>query len=304
MKKFLWIIFYHLFILNSVYSITNNSSDFITNGTNTINRLTNVFQGMVFVETGYFIMGDTWEDSLDNEKPVHKVEVDSFFISIMEISQREWKTIMNTSPSYFSDDLLPVEQVSWYDAIEYCNKRSVKEKLVPCYSINKKNVNLSVGIREVSCNFNSDGYRLPTEAEWEFAARGGNKTRAYKYSGSFRPEDVAWFDTNSSGSPHATGLKATNELGIYDMSGNVWEWCWDWYTDYVVGYVKNPLGPYIGKRNNPDSSVDNIVKVRRGGAWRDFEYTGEISVRLSRRDGISPESMISETGFRVVRKNK
>ena len=152
-----------------------------------------------------------------------------------EVTQKEWSETMGSDPSTFKGDNLPVETVSWYDCVEYCNKRSIKEGLEPCYNIDKDTVTINEG---------TNGYRLPTEAEWEYAAGGGQNSRSYIYSGSNNIEEVAWYWRNS-GDSYLTGswslpalqknhnrtkpigCKEPNELGLYDMSGNVREWCWD-----------------------------------------------------------------------------
>jgi len=175
-------------------------------------------ENFVFVEGGTFQMGSNDGDS--DEKPVHSVTVSSFYVGKFEVTQKEYQNVMGKNPSYFKGENNPVENVTWYDAVKYCNKRSEKEGRTPSYNINGNNV---------TCDFSANGYRLPTEAEWEYAARGGNKSQNYKYSGSNKIGDVAWYDSNSGLRTHPVGQKAPNELGIYDMTGNVWEWCWDWY---------------------------------------------------------------------------
>jgi formylglycine-generating enzyme required for sulfatase activity len=185
----------------------------------------------------------------DREKPVHTVTVSSFYMSKYEVTQKEWRDIMGNSPSYFKGDTLPVEQVSWYEAVEYCNRRSVKEGLTPAYG-----GSASTGI---SCNFKANGYRLPTEAEWEYAAKEGNKDgMSYEYSGSNSIGSVAWYGDNSGSTTHPVGTKAPNSLGIYDMTGNVWEWCWDWYGSYSGGSQTDPVGASSGTN-----------RVWRGGSW-------------------------------------
>ncbi|MDR2923307.1 MAG: formylglycine-generating enzyme family protein, partial [Treponema sp.] len=191
----------------------------------------------VRVEGGTFQMGSN--SGNDDEKPVHTVTVKSFSIGKYEVTQKEWYEVMGSNPSYFKGDNRPVECVSWYDAVEYCNKRSEKEGLTPAYTIDKsgKDPNNTNGDDDIKWlvrrNRNANGYRLPTEAEWEYAARGGNGSPGnYTYSGSNTAGEVAWYSSNSGGSTHDVGTRAANNLGIHDMSGNVYEWCWDWYGSY------------------------------------------------------------------------
>lgn len=276
------------------------SSSPATNDTNSAAISNTLPEGFSLVEAGRFQMGDTWGGGLDNELPVHAVELTSYLISKTEITQRDYFLVMKTNPSRFRGDLLPVEQVSWLDAVRYCNQRSKLEKLKPCYTLVTNADALDFGDWNVSCDFTASGYRLPTEAEWEFAARGGNATRGWKYAGSWRAEDTAWFDTNALSSTHSAARKATNELGIFDMCGNVREWVWDWYAPYADGYVKNPYGPYIG-RIQPDRADSPLAKTVRGGAWLDEEAPGDLGVRLSRRSPMEPEAADDTTGLRVVR---
>jgi len=216
---------------------------------------------MIQVEGGTFMMGSN--DGEDDEKPVHQVTVSSFMIGKYEVTQKEWREVMGSNPSNFKSDDLPVEQVSWYDAVEYCNKRSIKEGLNPCYSGSGTSI---------SCNWNASGYRLPTEAEWEFAARGGTKSKGYTYSGSNYIGSVAWYYDNSGSTTQTVGTRAANELGVYDMSGNVWEWCWDWYGD---GYYAESRSP------DPTGSGAGSYRVIRGGSWDYYDSDCRVANRCS-----------------------
>ncbi len=182
---------------------------------------------MVPVEGGTFIMGSN--DGKDDEKPVHSVTLSDYMIGETEVTQALWTAVMGNNPSYHKGDNLPVEQVSWIDCQEFIRK-----------------LNSITGQR----------FRLPTEAEWEYAARGGSKSRGYKYSGSENPDGVAWYYYNSGDETHNVKTKASNELGLYDMNGNVWEWCLDWYGSYPSGSVTNPSGPSSG-----------FYRVLRGGSY-------------------------------------
>ena len=250
-----------------------------------------------------------------------EVTLSSFWISPYEVTQEEFVSVMtgnqngiNANPSYFQGDTeppaegevqerRPVEKVSWYDAIVYCNLLSMKEGLTPCYTIKSFTDPADWGTsptstgaedyddwKSVTCDFNANGYRLPTEAEWEYAARGGKAgitdgSWEYEYSGSNTADDVAWFYENSDSKTHEVGKKQANALGLYDMSGNVWEWCWDWYGGYPSG-TEDPAGPVAGS-----------YRVGRGGSW-----SSSASVcTVSHRDYNSPYYRYSSNGFRLVR---
>ena len=187
---------------------------------------------MVYVSGGTFTMGATSEqggDAWDDEKPAHSVTLSGYYIGKYEVTQKLWKAVMGSNLSNFKGDNLPVENVSWNDVQEFLRK-----------------LNAMTG----------KNYRLPTEAEWEYAARGGKNSSGYKYSGSNSIGNVAWFDGNSGSRTHAVGTKSPNELGIYDMSGNVWEWCQDWYGSYSSSSQRNPHGSNSGSD-----------RVDRGGSW-------------------------------------
>jgi formylglycine-generating enzyme required for sulfatase activity len=232
--------------------------------------------GMVWVEGGTFQMGSS--NGEDREKPVHNVTVQGFYMGKYEVTQREWQEIMGSNPSNRKGDALPVERVSWLDAVEYCNRRSRREGLAPAYRGSGENI---------SCDFSAAGYRLPTEAEWEYAAKGGNKDpMAYEYAGSNSPGGVAWYTDNSGGSTHQVGTKQPNSLGLYDMSGNVWEWCWDRYGNYSGSAQTDPQGPSTG-----------LYPVVRGGSW----YSSARYVRSAYRGNNTPSYRDGNIGFRVVR---
>ena len=210
---------------------------------------------MITVGGGTFEMGSN--DGNENEKPVHKVTVKNFHIARYEVTQAQWRAIIGTAPTDFARcDNAPEQNVSWDDVQDFIKKLNAKT---------------------------GKQYRLPTEAEWEYAARGGDKSRHYKYSGSDNILSVAWCRDNSRSVTHPVGLKQANELGIYDMTGNVWEWCDDWYEDRY--YTKDP--------NTTDVSV---VKVVRGGSW----YSNPYCSRITYRDSFAPDGRSINIGFRLA----
>lgn len=199
---------------------------------------------MVAVEGGTFTMGATSEqgrDAWDDEKPAHKVTLSDYYIGQTEVTQALWKAVMGSNPSNHKGDNLPVENVSWNDCQEFIQK-----------------LNQLMGKQ----------FRLPTEAEWEYAARGGRKSRGYKYAGGNNIDSVAWYYDNSGYETHPVATKQANELGIYDMSGNVWEWCSDWYGDYQSSSQSDPQGPSSG-----------FSRVRRGGGYYCFAAFCRVSFR-------------------------
>ena len=220
---------------------------------------------MVFVKGGEFIMGDD-NSTESREKPAHKVVVSDFYIAKYPVTQKQWTDIMGNNPSYFKGcDNCPVENVSWNDVQEYIKKLSTDTSLT---------------------------FRLPTEAEWEFAARGGLNSHGYEYSGSNNIDDVAEYEGNNNKSTKPVGSRKPNELVLYDMSGNVWEWCNDWYDGNYYkeckakGIIENPNGPNSGSR-----------RVLRGGSW----YYLASFCRVSFRYSYDPVYRGSFYGFRLVR---
>jgi serine/threonine protein kinase len=242
---------------------------------------------MIPVEGGSFIMGSDDKDAYDDEKPVHKVTLDSYFIGKYPITQKQYQAVMGSNPSHFKGDNLPVEKVNWYKAIEFCNKLSIREGLTPVYSIDGNTSPNNWSIGTIVANWGANGYRLPTETEWEYAARGGNKSRGFTYSGSNSIGDVVWYEGNSGGRSHPVGTKRANELGLYDMSGNVFEWCWDWYESYSSRAKTNPRGPDNGE-----------YAILRGGSWADSGSSCRVANRGRVGVGQAPYYYY---GFRVAR---
>ena len=226
------------------------------NGDDLIIPVNSVNITMKSVAGGTFQMGSDDSEADSDEKPVHSVTVSTFYMGETEVTQALWKAVMGTNPSYFKGDNLPVEQVSWNDCQDFIRK-----------------LNQLTGMN----------FRLPTEAEWEYAARGGNQSNGYKYAGSNNIGSVAWYADNSG--THAVKGKSPNELGLYDMSGNVYEWCSDWKDSYSSGSQTNPKGPSSGSG-----------RVLRGGSWASFaEFC-----RVSNRSGYDPDFGDGDRGFRLV----
>jgi formylglycine-generating enzyme len=245
---------------------------------------------MVFVEGGSFTMGDTAGGGHSDEKPTHQVTLSSFYMGKYEVTQKQWQEVMGNNPSHFKSDNRPVEMISWYDCVEFCNKLSQKKDLTPCYNGSGENI---------TCNWNANGYRLPTEAEWEYAAKGGKQGRDNKYSGSSDLKSIAWYYDNSHRKPHPVGKKLANEKGLFDMSGNVDEWCWDLYDTYSSDIQNNPHGTVYRltlatnlKRGFP---YFRTKRVLRGGSWCSDATVCTVSYRYV------SNSAGSTGGFRLCR---
>ena len=219
---------------------------------------------MVHVEGGQFIMGDEIGDLWNACRPRHEVKIQAFYIGRFPVTQVQWVAIMGQNPSRFNGSNRPVESVSWHDAQEFITR-----------------------LNELT----GEHFRLPTEAEWEYAARGGVLTEHYPYAGSDKLGEVAWYAENTYGETKPVGLKFPNELGLYDMSGNVWEWCQDWYDEGYYEYcktrglVENPRGPDTG-----------VARVLRGGSY----FSDPINCRCADRSTAPPGSRGDDIGFRLV----
>ena len=245
---------------SSTNALSSNSSS-PSGNTITIPVKNGINIGMIKVGAGSFDMGATPEmgNPYEDEKPVHRVTLtNDYYIGKYEVTQALWQAVMGSIPSKFKGNNLPVENVSWDDCQDFVSK-----------------LNAMTGKK----------FRLPTEAEWEYAARGGKKSRGYQYSGSNTLGDVAWYGDNSGSKTHAVGTKQPNELGIYDMTGNVWEWCQDWKGSYSSSPQTNPTGAASGSNC-----------VLRGGSW----YNSAKRCRASCRIGITPGGRDDNLGLRLI----
>jgi formylglycine-generating enzyme required for sulfatase activity len=269
-RALLWLGAALVFIAATAYFISNNkgkSDNQKSDSTEHLNPvIESLIKNMVEVEGGTFTMGCTSEQGNNckkNEIPMHSVQLNSFYIGRFEVTQEQWDAVMGSNPSRFNDCAdCPVENISWDDAQYFINKlNSMTEK----------------------------EFRLPTEAEWEYAARGGKNSKGFKYAGSDEIALVAWHGRNSGNRTHKVGEKIPNELGLYDMTGNVWEWCSDWYAeDY---YSNSP-------KNNPTGPAFGTYRVLRGGSWYDlYPVNSRISYRLT---GASETAREYNFGLRLV----
>jgi formylglycine-generating enzyme required for sulfatase activity len=246
------------------FKTLNNSAAGVVTGTD----------GMVWIPAGTFRMGSN-STRYWGAQPAHRVTLSAgFYMGKHEVTQREYDEVMGTNPSYFKGPNLPVESVSWFDAVEYCNKRSQREGLTPAYTISGDGDS-----KTVTWNRNANGYRLPTEAEWEYACRAG----AANVNISGR---TGWYSANSGYKTQPVGQKSANAWGLHDMLGNVWEWCWDWYGSYASGKQTDPTGAASGSN-----------RVLRGGGW------GHSSgyATSANRYNYGPNYRDGNNGFRLVR---
>jgi formylglycine-generating enzyme required for sulfatase activity len=240
-----------------------------------------IYPVMIFISGGTFFMGSN--ENRVTER-VHEVTLRPFFLSDTPVTQELYQAVMGENPSAFKNGNNPVDSVSWFDAVRFCNALSLLNGLPPAYIIDGEKV---TWIRE------SKGYRLPTEAEWEFAARGGLKgpsgpqDKVFYAGGNAEanPQDYCWFSVNAKTTTRTVREKLPNQLGLYDMSGNVWEWCWDWHSDSPSGPVVDYTGPETGRQ-----------RVYRGGSY----YNNLNLLRASFRISDPPSHKAASRGFRVA----
>ncbi|MBS4029726.1 MAG: formylglycine-generating enzyme family protein [Ignavibacteriales bacterium] len=256
---------------------------------------------MISVQGGTFQMGSNVSS---DEQPIHSVTLSNFSISTYEITYKQWNEAQDWGLSngytdlpdgrkgYTGDSTHPVTEVSWYDIMKWCNALSEQNGRTPVYYSNSNFTTVyktgNTDLQNTYVNWSANGFRLPTEAEWEYAARGGiHASDNYTYSGSNDVNAVAWNYNNSGSNTHLGGTKQANQLGIYDMSGNIWEWCWDWYGSYSSSAQTNPQGPTSGSH-----------RVLRGGSFDSNYDACRVAVRVN---GSGPDLRDFIIGFRCAR---
>ena len=293
-------IFIVVIIVGVIFAISNRENSRTNNSSSgeTINNTVEVGEDrLVFINGGSFEMGSPeTEMQRETDETQHEVTVSDFYIGKYEVTQSEYEEVMGENPSNFSGDNLPVENVTWYDAIEYCNKLSEREELTPVYTIDGENV---------SWDRSANGYRLPTEAEWEYAAR-AETTTPFNTENSISDEEANYYghypygieenyfsQENLETEPGeyrqttvAVNSFSPNKWGLYNIHGNVAEWCFDYYGEYDLGNTNNPSGPTTG-----------TLRVNRGGGWNDYAK----HLRSSYRASTTPDQRMSNIGFRVAR---
>jgi formylglycine-generating enzyme required for sulfatase activity len=244
----------------------------------------------ILIQGGTFTMGSpAGEPERGTDETQHRVTVGDFYIAKSEVTQREWTALMGNNPSEFKGDNLPVEQVTWFDAVRFCNNRSAREGLVPSYIISGETV---------TWNRNANGYRLPTEAEWEYACRAGTTT-PFNIGNNITDREANFYNHygyNNNSSGRVTGGSrgrtipinsyAANSWGLFDMHGNVADWCWDWYGEYGTAV-----------QNNPQGAASGTLRVNRGGGWNDFPK----HIRSAYRAATPPGNSSFNLGFRLAR---
>ena len=229
-------------------------------------------------------------------RPRTTVELSSFQIWQTEVTRAQYDEVMGIAPDILDNTNLPMHSISWFDAIEFCNRKSIIEGLTPVYRYIGYRTNPDtwpVGWNtddrnhaNIVCDWTADGYRLPTEMEWMYAARGGIHNETFQYSGSDDINAVAWFGGNSHNTAREVEQKQSNALDLYDMSGNVWEWCWDIHRSYETGDLVNPRGPETGS-----------YRVLRGGSW----ISPSVMCSVSHRFSFAPTTRKNYIGFRIAR---
>lgn len=279
--------YYHVVVSNSHGSVKSHVAKIV------VNTIPKGLYGMKCIIGGTFVMGDT---DFNHTKPLSLVSISSFWIDSTEVIQSEYQRLMGVNPAQFVASDKPVERVTWYDALLYCNARSKDELLDTVYSYDTALGIIGNGcldLTQLKVSWNTHGYRLPTEAEWEYACRAG-KHEKYYWSNTWNEEEAflyGWVYDSTRGT-HSVAAKIANSFGLYDMIGNVWEWCNDRYGSYDEREKKDPTGPTSG--------IDRVV---RGGSWFNDRITSSIC-RSGYRAIFDPVWQGSNYGFRVVLSKK